>query len=942
MIRPVRPDCLGVGVGVFFRVLGPLTVEHGGAVLPTKGTKLRLLLATLLIEANQHVSTDRLVDALWSQPTPSAGPALHNHVMRLRRLLGDTDLSRLRTAASGYRLDVAPDEFDLFSFTGGCRRGQRAYQQGDWATASSELATALAWWRGEPLADLPAALPLRAAAATWTEQYLQAVETRIDADLRLGRHDAVIPEITALQAAHPLRERFHALAMLAHDHAGRQADALAVYRQAREVLVTELGVEPGPELRRLHARILAGEQVVQPGREHAGSSTKVRPAQLPADLMDFVGRDCHIKQLADLLTDPGGESGQRVLPVAAVTGVGGIGKTSLAVRVAHRVTDQFPDGQLYADLRGASAQPRPGGEVLARFLRDLGVPDAAVPVDDEERAARYRSVLADRKVLVLLDDARDASQIRPLIPGAAGCAVLVTSRSWLSGMDGATVIDLDILDTAEADTLFAGVVGPDRTAGEPAATAIVLRACGGLPLAIRIAATRLATRPGWTVGALADRLVHERTRLRELNVADLAVRITFQTSYHALPAADPGGIDPARAFRLLGLAPGRSISLPAAAVLFDAEQPDAERALETLVDVHLLIAPEPGRYRFHDLLRVYAAERAAAEETPQARTDAVHRLLHWYLTTATAADEILDPRPRRRIAVDEGMPGLRFDDYQEALRWVHSEHETLLAAIGRAAEIGAHDLVGRFMVRLGVFLGRGCHWDELLAVSRMGLASARACGDRVGEADALYAMSNGFFRCNDVRSGRDASREALAIYRELGDVQGEIAATGNLGYSYLWSEDLDKAAELMERALVLSQDGDGRPYEARSLGNLGYVYNELGQHERAVACCERAVTITSATESFDQALATVHLGRAYHGLHRLADATDQLRRALDLSTRLGAHEMHGLALLYLGDVQHDLGLTNSAVNTWQDAHRILVETSHVFARQAADRLTRST
>lgn len=924
---------------MFFRVLGPLSVEHGGVVLPTNGTKLRLLLATLLIEANQQVSTDRLVDALWPHPPPQgAGPALHNHVLRLRRLLGDTDLSRLRTTASGYQLDVAPDEFDLLLFTNGYQRGQRAHQQGDWATASGELAAALAWWRGEPLADVPAALPLRTAAAAWTEQHLQALETRIDADLRLGRHDAVIPEITALLATHPLRERFHALAMLAHHHAGRQADALAGYRQARDVLVTELGVEPGPELRQLHARILAGDHVTQ----SVSSSRMPRPAQLPADLIDFVGRSGQVKQLADLLTDPGGENGQRALPVAAITGVGGIGKTSLAVHVAHRVTDRFPDGQLYADLRGAGAQPRPASDVLARFLRDLGVPDAAVPIDDEERAVRYRSLLADRRVLVLLDDARDAGQIRPLLPGSAGCAVLVTSRSWLSGLDGATVAQLDTLDTAEADTLFVGIVGPDRTAVEPAATNTVLRACGGFPLAIRIAANRLATRPGWSVCTLADRLADERNRLHELNVADLAIRVTFQTSYHALSsAANPDGIDPARAFRLLGLAPGQSISLPAAAVLFGTSRSQAEQALETLVDTHLLTAPEPGRYRFHELLRVYAAERADAEDTAQVRTDAVHRLLNWYLNSATAADQVLDPRPRRRIAVDEDMPGLRFGDYQQALRWFDIEHETLLAAIRRAAEIGAHDLASRFMVRLGVFLGRRCHWEDLIMVSRIGQASARARGDRVGEADAFYAMSNGFFRRNDFQSGQDASRAALAIYCELGDLQGQIAATGNLGYSYLWSGRIDRAAELMERALAIAQDAAGRPYEARSLGNLAYVYNELGQYDRALTCCERAVVLSDREDAtFDQALALVHLGRAYHGLGRHAEATEQLRRAFDLTERLGAHEMHGLALMYLGDVQHDLGRAETAVRNWQDAHRVLAETSYVFARQAADRLAR--
>jgi len=447
-----------LGVGMFFRVLGPLTIEDGGVAAQIKGVKPRLLLAALLVEANRPVSADRLVDVLWAhQPPANYGPALHNHVLRIRRLLGDTDLSRLRTTVSGYQLHVRPEEFDLDQFTASSRLGQHAYHQQDWAGASAHLATALSWWHGEPLADLPMALPLRIVTASWAEQYLHAVETRIDADLRLGRHHAVVPEITALLATHPLRERLHLLAMLAHHRAGRQADALAAYRHARDVLVAELGVEPGPELRHLHATILAGDLHGEPALVFARSAQVRRPAQLPADVSDFAGRGSEVRQLADLLTDAGPAGHRRVPPVAAIIGGAGTGKTSLAVHVAHHIAGDFPDGQLYADLHSGDPDARPPGSVLAAFLAALGPVDDHVPADEPAMAARFRGLLAGRRVLVVLDNARDAAQVRPLLPDTGGCAVIITSRDRLTGLDGCHRVDL----ARQVDR-------PDWRAGTPA------------------------------------------------------------------------------------------------------------------------------------------------------------------------------------------------------------------------------------------------------------------------------------------------------------------------------------------------------------------------------------------------------------------------------------------------------------------------------------------
>ena len=940
-----------------FALLGPLVVRRDQTIIPVPTGKQRVLLAALLLAANQVLTIDELIDTMWdSRPPTSARITLQGHIKRLRRTLGDRTGSPIATRPGGYTITTTGHELDITRFNALLTQGQQHARLDRWQSVADTMHAALALWRGQPLLDVPSHTLTQATLPRLTEMRLQALAWRLEADLRLGRHEQLIGELAELTTEYPLRERFHSQLMTALYRSGRQADALAAYHRLRQLLADELGVDPDPQSQQLYHHILTAHPALLPPAPVVASANPshgrtphpspaprmVRPAQLPADLTDFVGRDSQTKHLADLLTDPGA-NGRRPLPVAAITGVGGIGKTTLALRVAHRVAEDFPDGQLYANLRGAGTQPLPASDVLARFLRDLGVPDAAVPVDEEERVVRFRSLLAERRVLVLLDDARDTTQIRPLLPGAAGCAVLLTSRNRLSGPDGATVLDLDPLDSTDAGALFTGIVGPDRATAEPAATTIVLAACGGFPLAIRIAATRLAARRGWNVRTLADRLTDERNRLRELNVADLAIRVTFQTSYDALPTvADPHGTDPARAFRLLGLAPGSSLSLPAAAVLFDTSPARAEQALETLVDAHLLTSPEPGRYRFHDLLRVYAAERADAEEPVQVRTAAVHRLLIWCLASAAAADQALIPGPRRNTD-DEGTPGLRFAGYQQALRWFDSERDTLLAATSHAAQIGEHDLAGRFAIRLRPFLGWRCHWDDAITVARIGLASARARGDRLGEADALNAMSTGFFHRNELQPAMDALHEALPIFRELGDLPGELAATSNLGNAYLWSGDIDSAAELMEHAVAIAQDPVNRPYEARALANLGYAYNELGQHERALACCERALTIASgADDPFYQGLARLVLGRAYFGLGRPTEAVEHLRRAVKLTEQVGAHELHGLALMYLGDVEDDLGRAQTAIRTWQQAHRILTHGSHAFARQAADRLARVT
>ena len=651
-----------------FAMLGPLRVTSGGVELPLSGTKRRALLIALMTEVGRVVSADRLAAIVWSGPPPTARSALHNHVLALRRALADPDGAVVRTEPGGYRLDVDPAHVDVWEFEDRLRRGRSAHQARQWAEASAELGRALALWRGEPLSDM-ASPPLDDAVRRWSQQRLQALEWRIDCDLRLGRHADVVAELSDLVEKHPMREGLAGALMRAFYGSGRQAEALAVYQRTHRTLVTELGVEPGAELKSLQREILAESPALKPQRAVVRTDGAGRPGlaapvpeQLPADIGDFTGRLRQLRTLRSLL------SSARLgapLPLAVVTGVGGIGKTALAVHTAHRVRALFPDGQLYADLRGFSGQrPRTAAAVLARFLRDLGVPDAGIPVEEEELAVRYRTLMSGRRMLVVLDDAGDVRQVRPLLPGTGGCAVVITSRNRLAGLLAGQAVELDALAPREANQLFSDIVGVRRTGAEPTATAQVLHACAGLPLAVQIAARRLADRPGWSVQSLATRLADERTRLSELGTADAAVRATFRASYEALP-----GPDASRAFRLLGVAPIPDIGLAAAARLLDTAEADAETALEVLVDAHLLTSPAPGRYHLHDLLRVYAAECAHVQESEEERTKAGQRLLDWYLLTASVG-----PAPA--------------GDNSPAHQWFEAEHETLVAAFRWAADIG--------------------------------------------------------------------------------------------------------------------------------------------------------------------------------------------------------------------------------------------------------------
>ena len=930
-----------------FRLLGPLEIRTGEDDWRGIGApKWRAVLAALLINAGQIVPADVLINEVWPDTPPAkAGNLISIYVLRLRRLLGDTDSTVLATRAPGYLLRLGPADTDAQVFEALVREGRRAYAAGDPERAAAQLAEALALWHGSPLADVPPTPLVETETDRLAELRLDAAELRIRAELACGSHAQVIPELRRLLADQSLRENLWLLLMQALDGAGRHAESLEAYGQARRVLADELGVDPGAELRQYHAELLAKDDALTrdagdaPGSISAATVTASSapappearvprpvtvPAQLPADVADFTGRDEQVRHLVDLLSSAGADDESGAVRIALVAGAGGLGKTSLAVHAAHRARASFSDGQLYVDLLGATPHPLPAADVLARFLRDLGIDGREIPVDEDERAARYRTILAGRRMLIVLDNARDAAQVRSLLPGSASCAVLVTTRSRMADLASTRLVDLNVLDDDEALTLFTRVVGDERAAAEPEATAELLLACAGLPLAIRICAARLATRSGWTIQAMANRLRDTRRRLDELRVGDLAVRASFQVSFTTLPvSAQPGGIDPADAFRMLGLWPGPSISSAAAAALFGTTEDLASDALEILVDARLLESTSPDRYKFHDLLRVYSSERAVADLPEQARNAAIARLLEWYMRTADAASTAVVPgRYDIPLVPASAVQPLSFSTAEEALAWYDGERVNLVAATRQAAESGLHEIAWRLPAPLfQLFSSRG-NWTEGIATNRIALESARQVGDRQGEAWILNNLGDalGFTRHDE---GIDCLERSLAIRREIGDRMGEAQAANNLADAYHWLGRTDEALELYRLALELNRKVGRRHGEGIALVNLGWTLLDLARAEEAIDHLLQARQAFAEIGYADGVgYALHHLGRGYLLLGQDADALECLRQALASHQATGNRRRQAATLRSLAGAQNRAGLTAEARESWTQAAAI--------------------
>ncbi len=617
-----------------YKVLGTLEVS---APEPVRfRPKERVILALLLIDRGRIVTTSRIVDELWSlHPPASANNLVQQYVSHIRarlRACSDAEAEALRTRGPGYLLTGDNDVVDVALFESALRAGRTALSEGRYSDAVRLLDDGLRQWRGAPFLDVHPTPSVIAESERLEEQRLQAVEERFDAELALGRHRTLVSELIALAGVHPFRERLHGQLMLALYRCGRQAEALQVYRDTRRTMMAELGAEPGRELRRLERAILNSDAGLAAPAHVTLADHAIVPAQLPFCAGDFEGRTSQVTLGSRLLRGERRADGPGAPPMLKIVGRPGVGKTALAVRIAHRVRKDYPDGQLFADLHGLDARPKDPSDVLASFLRSLGVPAADLPDTLEERHRAFLSRTADRRVLIVLDGCADETQVRPLLPGAAGCGVIVTSRRTLAGLEGACHVAVEPLATHEAIALLTRTAGPRRAPYE-AHAAEVARLCGGLPLAIRIVGIRLAVNPSTTPAALADRL--RAAPLDELSAGDLDVRAAIARSYDRL---DPVA---RKALRRLALLTTSGLTGWACAVATGESPSVAERALGDLVEEHLLESePEPGgqvRYVFDPLIHAYALERAHIEDSPAARRSAVSSMLDAWLTHAGRA-----------------------------------------------------------------------------------------------------------------------------------------------------------------------------------------------------------------------------------------------------------------------------------------------------------------
>jgi DNA-binding SARP family transcriptional activator/tetratricopeptide (TPR) repeat protein len=934
--------------GLRFETLGPLCVHRDHRPVRLGPLQQQVVLAVLLLQGNRPVGLTSMIDAVWGDAAPaSAVNLIQRHVAALRRVLEPhrpaRDMhSQLTWTPAGYRLSLAGDAWDFAEFESGIERARRARNGGDAKVATAELREALRLWRG-PLCDGLSSPLLDAERDRLADRQLTVVQDRIELDLTVGADPALIDELGRLISDHPLRERLYELLMLALYRSGRQADALTTFQRARRRLRDDLGIDPAAPLQRLHRRMLAGDADLTPDTDgvpvrpppkapHASA-----PAQLPRALPDFIGRAAELERLDGLIA---GEPVPGAAAVAVISGTAGVGKTTLAVRWAHQVRDRFPDGQLYANLRGfdPNGPPLEPGPVIRYFLQAFAVPPERIGPDMDSQAALFRSIVTEKRVLIVLDNARDAEQVRPLVPSSPGSMVLVTSRDQmlsLVAIEGARTVPVGLMSEQEARHLLTRRLGPARVNAEPATAGEIITRCARLPLALSVVTARAAAHPQFTLAAVADELRRAGGTLDVFGAGDLVtdVRAVFACSYRALSPAS------ARLFRLLGLHAAPEISVLAAAEL-TAEPASAMRMqLNELTRAHLIAERAPGRFGQHDLLRAYAAELVAEHEPADLRRDAIRRVLDYYLHAAYAADRMLNAFRDDPIHLAPGVAVEPPAGHQAALAWFAAEKPVLLAMLRKGTRDGFDVHVWQLAWTLTQFLDREGYWHDAATVQEMAVAATRRLDDPRGEAVSRGCLAYAYIRLDRLGEAHEQLLVAMRLYERLGDQTG----MGHVHRTLAWILDCRgryrDALQEAQSSLDLFRRGGTRTGEARALNAVGWFHSRLNEHEQALDHCTRAMALLRTTDDrFDQGDTLDSMGRAYHELGRYEQAAACYQEAINLYAEFGDRYDEGDALVALGDACSDGGDRDGAVRAWARALQILDQLGHPEADAVRDRL----
>lgn len=952
-------------VPVQFELLGQLTVSTAGRPIDPGPGKARLLLVTLLLHSNQTVPHATLLEALWHDDPPASAHAnLRTYVRGLRRAFGPDEGDRLGHSPGGYRLRVGPLERDVDRFEAASERGREALATAGPAAARAEFRKALDLVSGpEPLSGLPLTPLLARRVAPITDLWLTVEEEHAETLLALGSAAEAVRRIGPLLERHPLRQRAWAQLMLGQYRVGNVAAALDAYRRARQSLRQESGVDPRPELTALHDDILhhrphlAGPRGgPQPSPAGAGTpaaatpdappdphtpapdpTSRLKPRQLPSALQDFQGRDQDVTRLDRWLDQALAPPGTPM--IAAVSGMAGVGKTSLALHWAHRVAGRFPDGQLYVDLRGYNTGGvLPPEDALRGFLEALHVPQNRIPPDLKGRAALFRSLLSTRRLLIVLDNCRDAEQVRPLLPGPGSCVAVVTSRDRLTGLvvrNGARPLVLGVLAPREAHALLGSRMGVDRLGTDPDAADAIVRATGGLPLALAIVAARISEQPGFPLKAFADELCGAAGPLDALDEGE--ARQVFSWSYLALSE------QAARLFRLLGLHPGPGLTVAAAAALAGTTVPGVAPKLRELTRLHLLTEQAPGRYAFHDLLRAYAAELAALPEYAKDRAAALHRLFDHYVHVAHPAGVLLQPQwqsfaPVARLAEPTAAPPA---DPEAAAAWFTAEQDVLPRLVAAAMDSGFEAYAWQLAWALTTFLAPRGLWQRQKEVQQLALAAADRTGDLTGRAVTHRLLARAYTRLGDLVSAEELLTRALAFHRELDDPAGQAQTLHNLMEVCYVQGLLDKAIVYGDEALPLHRRGGNRSGEARTLNAIGWVHATAGDYGPALARCSEALTHQPpGTDDNGRAATLDSIGYALDRLGRHGEAVRRYEEAIGLF-RVTADRYHEAeTLLRLGDTLLTTENPAAAREAWRAAAVILDELGDATAGDAHDRLAR--